>query len=74
MSMLQPQRPMSPEERAAFQREMDEYRASKLDQRIRGTRALNPWMPFRQIADRCGVSLACVEEVLGEKAPPDYIT
>jgi hypothetical protein len=65
--------PMSPEERAAFQRQLDQERHAKLGQRIRGIRALNRWMPLKEIADRAGVSLAYVEDVLGGKAPPAYV-
>ena len=58
--------PMPPEERAAFRRQLDQERQAKLGQRIRGTRALNRWMPLREIADRAGVSAEYLEEALGQ--------
>jgi len=64
---------MPPEERAALQRQLDQERHAKLAQRIRGIRALNRWMPFKEIADRVGVSLAYVEDALGEKSPPAFV-
>ena len=68
------ERHLTADDRAALRFQAEQRRHALIRQRILGMRASNRTMPVREIAYRVGVSAPYVEEVTGEKSPPESLS
>ena len=62
------------DDRAALRYQAGQRRHALIRQRILGLRASHRTMPVKEIAYRVGVSARYVEELTGEKSPPEGLS